>query len=497
MRKKTQATMSDFKILLVDDEEGVIDSLTVVLRHNGYDLTGVTNAYKAVEMLQVEKYDLLILDYIMDNIQGDAVIEKVREFDKELYILLLTGHKDLAPPLETLKKLDIQGYCEKSQGFDQLLLLIESARKSVILLNTMKKFKAGLNSILVSVPKIYQLQPIGNILEEILTKIMPIVNSENAFILIDDNIIEGTQNKSIFKGIGCFDVELQDFMSLISMELIEKMGQARISGQLTKYRDGVILPFIGNRWHVIGVLYIESSNYEEWIRLLEIYAGQASVSVINAFLHSMVNIKNEELTKTYNELRTRYIDTVEALRLAVDAKDVYTRGHSDRVAFYASEIGKIFNLPEEQLEILRVGGIFHDIGKIGTADDVLLKTDTLNTREYYEIKKHPIKGANILAAVSMFKEVIPLVKYHHERIDGKGYPCGLHGDEIPFLARILTVADAFDAMTSDRLYRPKLDFDEAKQQLAENSGTQFDAEVVQQFIKIVDNLVTQIRTNVR
>jgi len=97
-----------------------------------------------------------------------------------------------------------------------------------------------------------------------------------------------------------------------------------------------------------------------------------------------------------------------------------------------------------------VGGIFHDIGKIGTADDILFKTDKLSYDEYEEIKKHPLKGAYILSAISMFKDVVPLVKYHHERIDGKGYPEGLKGDEIPFLARILTVADAFDAMMSDR-----------------------------------------------
>lgn len=493
MRKKPQVAMSDFKIILADDEPGVVESLSVVLRHNGYELTGVTDPLEAVERIKTEKYDLLILDYIMDNILGDAVVKKIREFNSDIYILLLTGHKDLAPPLETLRKLDIQGYCEKSERFEQLLLLVESARKSVTLLHTVKVFRDGLNSILLSIPKIYQLQPIGSILEEILLEIMPFVNSSNAFILIDDSTVTGGNYGSIYKGIGSFNVTVDNFITLIGTDLMEKIGQTRISGQVTKLPDGVVLPLVGENLQASGVIYIESSNYLDGLKLLEIYACQASISISNAFLHSMVNMKNEELVRTYNELKVRYIDTIEALRLTVDAKDEYTRGHSDRVAYYAKGLGVELGLPEEQQELLRIGGVFHDIGKIGTADDILFKNDGLNNDEYNEIKKHPIKGANILAAVSMFKDVVPLVMCHHERIDGKGYPYGLKGDEIPLLARILSVADAFDSITSDRLYRERMDIIEAKQQLIQNAGTQFDLHIVKTFLRIADKLVDEIK----
>ena len=121
----------DYKIIAVDDEMGIIDSLSVYLSRSGYQLVGVTNPLEAIERVKEEHFDLMILDYIMTPIHGDKVVEEIRKFDKELYILLLTGHKDLAPPLETIKKLDIQGYCEKSDKFDQLLLLIESGLKSV------------------------------------------------------------------------------------------------------------------------------------------------------------------------------------------------------------------------------------------------------------------------------------------------------------------------------------------------------------------------------
>ena len=128
---------------------------------------------------------MLILDYMMSPINGDKVVEKVREFNDHIYILLLTGHKDMAPPLETIKALEIQGYSEKTDRFDQLILLIESGIKSIKQMRTIRKFRDGLNKILEAVPKIYQLQPIGSILEGILIEVMYFVNSENAFILVD------------------------------------------------------------------------------------------------------------------------------------------------------------------------------------------------------------------------------------------------------------------------------------------------------------------------
>jgi putative nucleotidyltransferase with HDIG domain len=198
-----------------------------------------------------------------------------------------------------------------------------------------------------------------------------------------------------------------------------------------------------------------------------------------------VNTKNEELNNTYAQLKVRYMDTIEVLRLAVDAKDEYTRGHSDRVAYFAGKVGRAFNLTEHDQETLRIGGIFHDIGKIGTSDEILKKTEMLSGQEYEVIKQHPLKGAHILSAMSMFEDAVPLIKCHHEWVDGSGYPYGLKGDEIPFLGRILSVADAFDAMTSTRHYRSKLNIENAKDQLVKGSGTQFDKTVVDVFIKVV------------
>jgi HD-GYP domain-containing protein (c-di-GMP phosphodiesterase class II)/CheY-like chemotaxis protein len=486
MRKRSQSASGNFKILVVDDEIGIIDSLSVVLRRSGYSFTGAVDPLDAIERVKNEHFDLMILDYLMYPIHGDKVVQIIREFNTELYILLLTGHKDLAPPLETIKALDIQGYCEKSDRFDQLLLLVESGIKSISQMRTIKKFRDGLNRILQAVPKIYQLQPIGSILEDILSEIMPLVDSENAFILVDEPMDLEAGNKSIFKGIGKYKAEINYFMEMLSPSLMEHIGFARISRQLVRLEQGVIIPLINEYHQAIGVIFVEGKNIDEGLKLLEIYSNQAASSINNAFLHSLVNVKNDELNKTYEQLKMRYMDTIEALRQAVDAKDFYTRGHSDRVAYYAVKIGESLGLTVSELETLRISGIFHDVGKIGTADDILLKTDRLNERELREIQKHPLKGARILSAVSMFKDVVPVVKCHHERIDGTGYPEGLRGDQIPLLARIISVADAFDAMMSDRLYRSKLNLEEARQQLISGAGTQFDKQVVEKFIELVD-----------
>lgn len=211
-----------YKIIAVDDEEGIVDSLSIFLKRSGYQFVGVTDPLEAIEKVKNEHFDLMVLDFIMTPIHGDQVVEEIRKFNKDLYILLLTGHKDLAPPLETIRRLDIQGYCEKSDKFDQLLLLIESGIKSIAQMN---------------------------------------------------------QIKSI----------------------------------------------------------------------------------------------NEELSDTYEKLEQAYLESIQTLRYTVEAKDTYTRGHSDRVSEYSVLIGKYLGLPEADLDTLKIGGLFHDIGKIGVPDAILQK----------------------------------------------------------------------------------------------------------------------------
>ena len=195
---------------------------------------------------------------------------------------------------------------------------------------------------------------------------------------------------------------------------------------------------------------------------------------------------NNELSDTYEKLEQAYLESIQTLRYTVEAKDTYTRGHSDRVSEYSVLIGKYLGLPEADLDNLKIGGLFHDIGKIGIPDSILLKTSKLTDDEYNEIKKHPSIGAHILENSSIFKDIIPIVLYHHEKFDGCGYPAKLKGEDIPFLARIVAVADTFDAMTSKRSYRDALALDIVKQEFIKFSGTQFDPVVAKVFLEILE-----------
>lgn len=497
MRKKKTTSFQDLRVFVIDDDQGIIDSLNVILGRLGYVNAGMTNPHEAVHHLKDHHYDLLILDYLMEDMYGDQVVSEIREFDQDMYILLLTGHKDLAPPMETIKRLDIQGYCEKSDKFDQLILLIESGIKSVQQMQRIRKYEEGLGKILTTVPKIYQLGPIDDILKEILVGIIPLVNSEDAYILYDQNQF---QPKSIFRGIGKFDMQVEEFMQQMALVHIEAIGVARANREIVYLKNGCVFPLVNENNEAIGAIYVDLVSPQlsmdkplESLQLLDIYAKQASAALSNAFLHCLVNMKNEELKKTYDDLRKHYLETIELLRLAVDARDEYTRGHSDRVSYYATRIGRNLGLSESDCELLRLGGAFHDIGKIGTSDDILYKSESLSKEEYNEIKRHPVKGSHILSAVSMFSEVVPLIRAHHEHVDGRGYPYGLKEEEIPFLARILSVADAFDAMTSDRLYRTKMGYEEAKNQLINASGSQFDRMVVENFVGLLNTSFDKMR----
>lgn len=352
MRKHMQGNSNDsnaidtssgqkYRIIAVDDEIGIIDSLSIYLNRMGYDFVGVTDPLEAIEKVKNEHFDLMVLDFIMTPFHGDQVVEKIREFNNQLYILLLTGHKDLAPPLETIKKLDIQGYCEKSDKFDQLLLLIESGLKSI------------------------------------------------------------------------------------------------------------------------------------------------------SQMHEISRI-NSELEHTYESLEKAYLESVETLRYTVEAKDSYTKGHSERVSKFSVLIGKYLNLSIEELKLLEIGGLFHDIGKIGIPDSILQKNAKLTDDEYSEIKNHPSIGEKILSNAAIFKDIVPIVKYHHEKYDGFGYPARLKGEEIPYLARIACVADSFDAMTSRRVYRNSLEMSTVIEEFRRCKGTQFDPNVTDVFLDLLENHFDEI-----
>jgi putative nucleotidyltransferase with HDIG domain len=194
-----------------------------------------------------------------------------------------------------------------------------------------------------------------------------------------------------------------------------------------------------------------------------------------------VALKNNKLI---TELENLSMNITHALSSAIDAKSPWTKGHSERVAEYAAAIGQKLGMEQRFIERLRLAGLLHDIGKIGTYDRLLDKAEKLTREEHELIKQHPDRGCEILAPINDMDDILPAVRHHHERWDGEGYPAGLKGKDIPLMARILCVADSFDTMTEDRPYRPSIGVDNAVQELKYCAGSQFDPELVEVFLGV-------------
>ena len=195
---------------------------------------------------------------------------------------------------------------------------------------------------------------------------------------------------------------------------------------------------------------------------------------------------NIDLYHVYTFIRDPSRSAIEALAAAVDARDHYTRNHSESVSKYALMIGGGLNLKDGERDLLRMAGLLHDVGKIGIPDYVLNKPSSLSKEEMGIIRTHPALGESIIKNSHNLDAVLPAILYHHERYDGKGYPAGLAGKDIPLLARIIAVADAFDALLTNRPYRKSLTPADAIGELRKHSGTQFDPEIVKAFVKQIE-----------
>jgi putative nucleotidyltransferase with HDIG domain len=231
-----------------------------------------------------------------------------------------------------------------------------------------------------------------------------------------------------------------------------------------------------NKDNLVGVINCERVHSKkgpftpENLDLLETLASQASIAIENARLyHNLLNV---------------YLETIRSLAAAIDAKDSYTHGHSRRVTDLSVGIAMEMELSKTEVDTIRHASLLHDVGKIGISEQILLKPGRLTDDEFETIKSHPHIGAGILNSIEFLKNVCEIIKHHHERFDGKGYPNGLSHQDIPLGSRIICVADSFDAITSNRPYRKPMTFQEAVDEIVNCSGSQFDPKVVEAFVRL-------------
>ncbi len=214
-------------------------------------------------------------------------------------------------------------------------------------------------------------------------------------------------------------------------------------------------------------------------------------------MSSSVEQAVEQLKKAAHENHLLFINSVRMLAAAIDAKDPYTRGHSERVARYSIAIGKNLPLPDKDMRNLRISALLHDVGKIGIDDRILRKPGALSDEEFEVMKQHPAKGAAIMSGVAQLIDIIPGMKYHHEKWAGGGYPEGLEGEQIPMQARIVAIADTFDAMTTNRPYQKAMELGYVVEKIKSFAGTRFDPRVVDAFVNAVKRGDIQIEEQVR
>lgn len=477
-RKRYIQQEEEFTVLVVDDQPEVLESVIPLLKREGYKVFSCQNGNEALEAVRNEKFDLMLLDYFMPGMTGEDVVREIRKMDREMFILLQTGYAGEKPPLDMLKLLDIQGYHDKTEGPDKLLLWVAAGIRSCAQMRVNKRMREGLTCILQSVPQIFRIQAFIDLLKDILVHLEELIPFENGFIDMEQLNGKGT----LVYGTGRFEGLNKNNFSRYTFrgDLIEYVKQ---HNEPVHEDNALVIPILyQGSW--MGMIYVDGCSFDkdEYIDIIKIYVNQAVEAIINMHLHEEVLITNEKLKESYLRLKRTYLELIEALTKAVDAKDKYTAGHSTRVSLYARIIGKELGMSKEELSRLKVASLFHDIGKIGIPDVVLLKEGKLTDEEFMIIKTHPIIGSKILAPVSMFADVMSGVKHHHEKYNGRGYPDGLTGEEIPLNARILAIADSFDAMTSDRSYRRRMSFEAALDELENCMGTQFDPVLAKHFI---------------
>jgi HD-GYP domain-containing protein (c-di-GMP phosphodiesterase class II) len=240
--------------------------------------------------------------------------------------------------------------------------------------------------------------------------------------------------------------------------------------------------------HLLGALIAYGRRDQELserhcTRLLQSLLRQTAVAAENARL--------------FQAMGTMIVDVVIAMAMAIESRDPYTGGHVERVTAYAVMLGQTLGMDEQALTQLRLGGLLHDIGKVAVPDAILRKPGQLTDDEFNTMKTHAAVGHQIISPIPHLSPIDSVVRHHHERYDGKGYPDGLRGQEIPLLARVAAIADAFDAMTSDRPYRKALSLDAALQQIRANAGTQFDPDLAQQFASNEPARFTEAVVNLR
>lgn len=473
------------RVLVVDDDASIREVITEFLELEGYFVAAATDGADALSMLAEGTFDLVLTDMKMPRMGGIELLAEVQRRAPTTMTVIMTGFGTVETAIHAMKD-GAYDYILKPFRLDEVLLVVSRAIEARRAELENIKLRQALSIYQVSEALSHSLS-LEDVVDALLASCFDEMTADYAAVYLVDQ--EGQlypRERRCSESLQRQAVDLGEVLPRLVDERLNGSIPLIVRGHEAKRffaRDdlpplstfmAVALVAQGRRVGFIAVATCAESEAlgEGDRKLLSIVASRAAAAIENARL--------------YSDLQATFQQTIEGLARAVDKMDRYTAGHSERVADYAVHLGKRLGLDDSKLEILRLSALMHDIGKIGCVLN-LNKSGKLTDDEYEAFKEHPVYGRDILQPIKFLHPIVPGVYSHHERFDGRGYPLGLAGEDIPLLARIISVADTYDAMTSNRSYRRALPNEVAIAEIERCSGGQFDPDVAAEFVDTIDD----------
>ena len=491
------------RILVVDDERVIREILAEFLALEGFSVHTVEDGEKALTELRLKPYDLLITDLKMPRLSGLQLLEKIEQERLGVLTVLMTGFGTVETAIEAMKK-GAYDYLLKPFKVEEVIHVVERALYRQRLQAENIRLREALTIYKVS-EAIALSHDIEHILDVVLRAALDEVKADVATLHLRDPAsgdyeervkVVATERDDNAPRTGlpspAFGVLLDQFAQ--GVPILAHGGKASrfftehaMPAELSSF---VAVP-LTVRGTMVGVLnvfsFTQGKKFDEGHRkMLAVLASRAASAIDNARLYTELRSTNDSLTVANLSLEEMFQHTVAGFAQALEESDMYTRGHSERVAVYSEILGRGLTLPDAEIRRIVQAGVMHDVGKIGVRYDMLNKPGKLTPEEVAVFRQHPEKGKRILEPVPCLHGLIDGCWCHHEWWDGGGYPRGLSGQNIPLVGRVVAIADAYDAMTSDRAYRRALPHEVAISEIERCAGTQFDPELADAFVKLLE-----------
>ena len=488
------------RILVVDDERVIREILAEFLALEGFSVHTVEDGEKALTELRLHPYDLLITDLKMPRLSGLQLLEKIEAERLGVLTVLMTGFGTVETAIEAMKK-GAYDYLLKPFKVEEVIHVVQRALYRQRLQTENIRLREALTIYKVS-EAIALTHDIDHILDVVLRAAIDEVKADVATLHLRDPrtgayeervkvvATEGAARTGLpSPAFGVMNEQFAQGVPILAHggKASRFFTESSTSAELSSFA-AVPLTARGNMVGVLNVFaFTPGKKFDEGHRkMLAVLASRAASALENARLYNELVVSNDSLTAANLSLEEMFQQTVAGFAQALEESDMYTRGHSERVAVYSEILARGLTLPDAEIRNIVQAGVMHDVGKIGVRYDMLNKPGKLTPEEVAVFRQHPEKGKRILEPVPCLHGLIDGCWCHHEWWDGGGYPRGLAGDQIPMVGRIVAIADAYDAMTSDRAYRRALPHEVAVSEIERCAGTQFDPEMAEGFVRLME-----------